>query len=107
MPSANPERPKEFTEDQWEQACARAKKRAGIHWENPPYAGIDNPEGWRFSRCYTSALDMFPLPPDPPAGLGFRAVRALKKGAKGNPEGGCKTRTRKSKRRARKTRRVR
>ena len=64
MPSANPERPKEFTEDQWEQACAAAKRRylPGT-WENPPYAGIENPEGWRFSQCYMSALNLFPLPP--------------------------------------------
>ena len=98
MPAPNPERPEEFTEDQWEQACARAKKRAGAEgWGKAE-------EGWRFSRCYTSALDMFPLPPEPPAGLGFRAARALKKGAEGNPEKGGRRRTRKS-RRTRKTRR--
>ena len=102
MPPPNPKRPEEFTEDQWEQACARAKKRAGSVWENPP----SNPEGWRFSRCYTSALDMFPLPPEPPVGPGFRAARALKKGAEGNPEKGGRRRTRKS-RRTRKTRRSR
>jgi hypothetical protein len=43
----------------------------------------------------------------PPAGPGFRAVRALRKGVEGNPEGGRKTRTRKHKRRHRKTRRSR
>jgi hypothetical protein len=42
----------------------------------------------------------------PPAGPGFRAVRALRKRVEGNPEGGRKTRTRKS-RRVRKTRRSR
>ena len=63
MPSANPERPKEFTEEQWEKACARAKGVAGPDWENPPYAGKTNPEGWRFSQCYMSALNLFPLPP--------------------------------------------
>jgi len=106
VPSANPERPKEFTEEQWEKACARAKRRyVPETWENPPYEGKTNPDGWRFSQCYTSALTLFPPPPEPPAGPGFRAVRALKKGAKGNPEGGRKTRTRKTKRRNRKTRR--
>ena len=106
MPAANPERPKEFTEEQWEKACAAAKRRYRPEtWENPPYAGKTEPEGWRFSQCYTSALTLFPLPPEPPAGSALRAARALKKGAKGNPEGGRKTRTRKTKRRSRKTRR--
>ena len=64
MPAPNPERPEEFTEDQWEKACAAAKRRYRPEtWENPPYAGIENPEGWRFSQCYMSALNLFPLQP--------------------------------------------
>ena len=64
MAAPNPERPKEFTEEQWEKACVRAKRLAGRHWENPPHdAGRENPDGWRFSQCYMRALDLFPLPP--------------------------------------------
>jgi hypothetical protein len=105
MAAPNPERPKEFTEEQWEKACVRAKGRYRPEtWENPPHDGEKKPVAWRFSQCYMSALTLFPLPPEPPAGTGFRAVRALRKGAEGNPEGG-RRRTRKSKRRSRKTRR--
>jgi len=63
MPAPNPKGPEEFTEDQWEKACVVAKRLAGSNWENPPYAGKENPEGWRFSQCYSVALKMFPLPP--------------------------------------------
>jgi len=61
MPAANPERPEEYTVEQWEAACTRAKKKYSPEtWENPPYAGVENPDGWRFSQCYSAALRMFP-----------------------------------------------
>ena len=63
MPAPNPERPEEFTEDQWEKACVVAKRVAGSNWENPPYDGAKNPDGWRFGQCYRYALEMYPPPP--------------------------------------------
>lgn len=60
MPAATPERDPAYTVEQWEAACATAKRRAGSDWENPPYAGVENPDGWRWSRCYMAALRMFP-----------------------------------------------
>ena len=61
MPAANPERPEEYTVEQWDAACTRAKKKYSPEtWENPPYAGVENPDGWRFSQCYSAALRMFP-----------------------------------------------
>ena len=60
MPAATPERHPAYTVEQWEAACANAKGRMRTVWENPPYAGVANPEGWRWSQCYMSALRMFP-----------------------------------------------
>ena len=61
MPAANPARPEEYTAEQWDAACERAKRKYSPEtWENPPYGGVDNPDGWRFSQCYMKALQMFP-----------------------------------------------
>ena len=88
----------EYTVEQWEAACASAKRLAGTQWENPPYAGVKNPEGWRSSMCYMKALQMFP---PTPAGRGATAAKALRKGEKGNPAGG---RTRRRRRRGTRSR---
>ena len=60
MPVAIPERPEEYTVEQWDAACAAARRKWPTEWENPPYAGKTNPDGWRFSQCYAKALQMFP-----------------------------------------------
>ena len=103
MPAANPKRMEQYTVEQWEAACASARGLAGSMWENPPYAGIKNPEGWRSSMCYMKALKMFP---PTPAGRGATAAKALRRGEKGNPAGGRtrrSTRRRKSRRNFRKS----
>lgn len=51
----------QYTVEQWEAACARAKKRySPATWENPPYGGQTDPEGWRAGQCFSAALGMFP-----------------------------------------------
>jgi hypothetical protein len=61
MPAANPARPEAYTVEQWDAACERAKRKYSDEtWENPPYAGQADPDGWRFSQCYMKALQMFP-----------------------------------------------
>ena len=61
MPVANPSRIEEYTVEQWEAACEKAKRRYSPEtWENPPYAGQTDPEGWRRGQCFSAALRMFP-----------------------------------------------
>ena len=60
MPAANPERPEAYTAEQWDAACAIAKRKWSGEWENPPYAGQADPNGWRLSQCYMVAFRMFP-----------------------------------------------
>ena len=60
MPAANPARPEAYTAEQWDAACAIARRKWSGEWENPPYAGQADPDGWRLSQCYMVAFRMFP-----------------------------------------------